>query len=250
MFTHTKRTLILASSLILLFASVCFAAPKATLGSIKGDVQLRTGKEEPVKVTKSGPVAPGTTILCGADGSAVLHWKDGYDAAVQLSPLTVFTVRAPGDVKDAAPLEIEKGRVMVRASKVSKNHAEFAIKTPTAVTGIRGTLFTIDVDDNRNSAVAVIDGEVFLAAESVEKLIDTGFMSTVTAGEPPTEPVKIPEKQLDQLKKDSKALTEAPKGEGNTDQSTTDAVDTVEKILDVPTMPPAVDDPCANGQCY
>jgi hypothetical protein len=84
---------------------------------------IRTGKKASVK------------LLLGSNRGVVVIKGNSY---VNLSNL----------MADRTKLDIEQGKVKLALSKITGKR-EFALKTPTAVAGVRGTTFMVDVEDEQ-----------------------------------------------------------------------------------------------------
>ncbi|MEL6546172.1 MAG: FecR domain-containing protein, partial [Myxococcota bacterium] len=60
----------------------------------------------------------------------------------------------------------------------------WAVETPNAVAGVRGTAFHVGVPDETSTAVAVTEGKVALAAGEGEVAIPAGFSATASGTSP------------------------------------------------------------------
>lgn len=95
--------------------------------------------------------------------------------------------------------------------KPRKEKGSIKYRAPTAIVGVKGTDFEIGATDD-SSEVLTIEGIVGVADANGEGEVDltAGMMSTIAAGQAPSEPAPIPPERLDQMKKESTQLGQAP----------------------------------------
>ena len=135
-------------------AALAIAAPAlaADIGLIKvakGSVQIQRG-------AASMPAAVGTglqasdVILTGADGSAGITFTD--NSLVSVGPNSVFAIDKYSfdSTTHAGVFEgnLRQGRLAAVSGKMVKQSPEsMKIRTPSAVMGVRGTEFVVQVDE-------------------------------------------------------------------------------------------------------
>jgi hypothetical protein len=139
------------------------AKPMA-LTFVKGLVQVkRAGTDQLVRARRNMPINPGDTVYTGRDSYADVGSNMGEFAIsghdFTLMPMSSFVV--PHE-KVEVP---RKSKVRVIAEDMIDNvkklfSDDFEIETPSAVMGIRGTDFIIDVDYDGNTTVLLIEGSV------------------------------------------------------------------------------------------
>ncbi|NES95076.1 MAG: FecR domain-containing protein [Desertifilum sp. SIO1I2] len=66
------------------------------------------------------------------------------------------------------------------------------VRTPAGVAGVRGTSFGVNVGPTGKTGVSTLDGAVGANAEDFEVLVNPGFSSTISPGQPPTEAIETP----------------------------------------------------------
>ncbi|MBP7654314.1 FecR domain-containing protein [Candidatus Dependentiae bacterium] len=68
---------------------------------------------------------------------------------------------ATGDYK--ADIKMWIGKIQTKVNKLSSENSKFTVSTPTAVCGVRGTQFTVNVDEDGKTTLGVKEGSVELA---------------------------------------------------------------------------------------
>jgi hypothetical protein len=137
-----------------LAAALAFAgsAIGADIGQVKvarGDVQVQRGASTvPAKVGMG--IQATDVLLTGADGSAGLTFTD--NSLVSLGPNSVFAIDKYSfdSTTHAGEFEgnLKKGKLAAVSGKMVKQSPEsMKIRTPSAVMGVRGTEFVVQVDE-------------------------------------------------------------------------------------------------------
>jgi hypothetical protein len=160
-------------------------------------------------LTQTSTLAQVDTVRTGADGEAVLRWFDGN--TVKVSPLTELTIDSlSGAAGQKTTLGLKKGRVLVHSKKLSTRD-EFNINTPIARAGVRGTDFSAThlIDPEPKSEFEVFAGSIFVQAQEVQKIIEAEFYTTVSAGDPPLDPMAIPEETMQNLEREIQQIQSA-----------------------------------------
>ena len=93
-------------------------------------------------------------------GQSVLRIKEKSEVILQ----TIFKDKTTG--LESTSLELTVGMVMAKPKKLVRGES-FMVKTPTAVAGVRGTMFTVESTPERNTRVSVVDGKVSVAKRIV-----------------------------------------------------------------------------------
>jgi hypothetical protein len=141
-------------NILFALATVLFTAPvmAADIGLIKvskGSVQIeRGGARVPAAVGAS--LRPSDVIVTGADGSAGITFTD--NSLVSVGPNSVFAIEKYSfdSTTHAGQFEgnLRQGRLAAVSGKMVKQSPEsMKIRTPSAVMGVRGTEFVVQVDE-------------------------------------------------------------------------------------------------------
>src|SRR5688500_2053165 len=141
-------------NILFALATVALAAPvmAADIGLIKvskGSVQIeRGGARAPAAVGAS--LRASDVIVTGADGSAGITFTD--NSLVSVGPNSVFAIDKYSfdSTTHAGQFEgnLRQGRLAAVSGKMVKQSPEsMKIRTPSAVMGVRGTEFVVQVDE-------------------------------------------------------------------------------------------------------
>ncbi len=135
-------------------AALALAAPAmaADIGLIKvakGSVQIQRGAAKMPAAVGTGLQAS-DVILTGADGSAGITFTD--NSLVSVGPNSVFAIDKYSfdSTTHAGHFEgnLRQGRLAAVSGKMVKQSPEsMKIRTPSAVMGVRGTEFVVQVDE-------------------------------------------------------------------------------------------------------
>jgi len=147
-----KKSILFA---ILLFTPfvVSVAAAKKAVGhfeNVKGEISTRVSLGKAVMAKNGMEVYEGMRIKVKKDASLKIVFNDKSD--VQLGPNTLFRVKKKSQDSSNTSLVLFEGLARVNAHKLKKSDS-FAIKTPSAVAGVRGTYF--DARVSRSAAINV-----------------------------------------------------------------------------------------------
>ena len=115
----------------------------------KGDVRIQRGDARLAAAVGSA-VQPSDVIVTGADGSAGITFSD--NSLVSVGPNSVFAIDKYSFDTTTHVGEFEgnlkKGRLAAISGKMVKQSPEsMKIRTPSAIMGVRGTEFVVQVDD-------------------------------------------------------------------------------------------------------
>jgi hypothetical protein len=145
-----RKALIVAAVL----SAVAFPALSADVGLVKvskGSVQIeRNGTK--VAAPVGAPIQTSDVIVTGADGSAGITFTD--NSLVSVGPNTVFAIDKYrfDSITHAGEFEgnLKKGRLAAISGKMVKASPEsMKIRTPSAIMGVRGTEFVVQVDEDK-----------------------------------------------------------------------------------------------------
>ena len=142
-----RKALILAAAMG--FSSAALAADIGLVKVVKGDVQIqRAGASIPAAVGAS--VRTSDVVVTGADSSAGITFTD--NSLVSLGPRSVFAIDKYrfDTTTHAGEFEgnLRQGRLAAVSGKMVKQSPEsMKIRTPSAIMGVRGTEFVVQVDE-------------------------------------------------------------------------------------------------------
>lgn len=87
-------------------------------------------------------------------------------------------------------IHLKKGSVNTWVEKLRKE-GRYEIKTPSAITAVRGTAYRLSVDGTQVSRTEVIEGAVDVSAGESEKNVESGYGIVAEKDKPLPEPVKL-----------------------------------------------------------
>lgn len=141
-------------NILFAMAALVLAAPSiaADIGLIKvakGSVQIQRGAAKMPAAVGTG-LQTSDVILTGADGSAGITFTD--NSLVSVGPNSVFAIDKYNfdSTTHAGHFEgnLRQGRLAAVSGKMVKQSPEsMKIRTPSAVMGVRGTEFVVQVDE-------------------------------------------------------------------------------------------------------
>lgn len=156
------RKLIISTAVVAFVAVACGEKKEqASLDSakftyVKGDV-LVSGK----------PATLGQTV----SKDATIEVKSNSMAVLQFSNAASITLKANSVLSIANLAKNDAGKPIIELSqsggssfsKIAKGQSEFSIKTPTAVAGVRGTSFELEVGNGKTTKIKLLEGKVAVA---------------------------------------------------------------------------------------
>lgn len=138
-----------------LLSSAAFAQQACEVVAVSGEAQRADGRALAV----GDRLDVGTTLRTGATGRIRLKFTDGSVLVLaDKSQLRIEAFSAPANQPRAAEFLLEMGLVGQRVTPSAGG--AWKVRTPTAVTAVRGTEFSVEVGDDRATAVHVKTGEV------------------------------------------------------------------------------------------
>jgi hypothetical protein len=142
-----RKTWIVAAALLV--SGSVMAADVGLIKVAKGNVQIQRGDARLAAAVGSA-VQPSDVIVTGADGSAGITFSD--NSLVSVGPNSVFAIDKYSFDTTTHVGEFEgnlkKGRLAAISGKMVKQSPEsMKIRTPSAIMGVRGTEFVVQVDD-------------------------------------------------------------------------------------------------------
>jgi hypothetical protein len=237
----TRNLATVVFAVLLLASAAAGADVKITLAVVKPGVQIRANEKAEWKdVDKEAALTEGMGVKTDKSGVATIKWLDGN--TLKLSPLTSVALKkiAWDKKKDlqTSNIELSQGRALAGVKKFNNKDSVFTIKTPTALSGVRGTVFEVSLDENNTTHVAAVEDQIFVNAMDVEITVAAGFETSVEPDQPPAVPEVIPPERLEELKQETgevietDAQGEAPGENNSDDQAAEDAAQQAQDAAD------------------
>ncbi|HSG17131.1 MAG TPA: FecR domain-containing protein [Anaerolineae bacterium] len=166
----------------------------ADVVAYQGTVEVQSsGGDEWQSVESAEEVAAGDDVRTGDESSIVLSFPD--ESKLLMSPYTeVKIVRMSHDEESGDQVIVLKqqiGRTQNFVQPMPTVESRYEIQTPAATVTVWGTSFTVEVEVDGTTSVAVTEGRVQVLAQGVAVVLDAGEGTTVESGSAPSlvEPV-------------------------------------------------------------
>ncbi|WP_225885291.1 FecR domain-containing protein [Leptolyngbya sp. KIOST-1] len=160
---------------------------------VQGDVTLlRPGRSTAARVGDHlGAVGDG--LRTGTRSSAVLNVDTdvGFLDVSERTELRIRTLEMAADGGRITHLTVPRGQVRTRLRRFTHEGSQFEIETPAGISGVRGTEFGVNVQDDGKTGIATLSGAVDTTAVGETVAVPAGFQNLIFPGEPPTEPVPL-----------------------------------------------------------
>lgn len=157
----------------------------AQIISLTGELSVRRGRL-PAQVLKlHEAVQPGDELITGQNSEAVIRTSDGSTVRIFPDSHVIFNEHSP-DIQEL--LHLFLGSIKVHIEKLSGRPNPQKMTTPTAIIAVRGTMFSVFVDETDATLVAVDEGIVAVAnrrSPSEEVLLHGGQRVWVRGNQPP-----------------------------------------------------------------
>ena len=157
----------------------------ARVVSLTGTLTLKGFRQDSRTLRLHDAVHSGDELITGENSHAVLKTGDGSTVTIYPDSHVIFNERS-ADVREL--LHLFLGSIKVHIEKISGRPNPHKMTTPTAVIAVRGTTFSVFVDETDSTLVAVDEGMVAVAnrqSPDQEILLTNGQRSWVRPGQPP-----------------------------------------------------------------
>lgn len=165
---------LIVTALILITLSMLLATePVAFFMKSKGKVEIVRDRK-PIKFKSGELLYDKDEIRTGGESYAALKYADG-GATLKVFPNSVIIISAVQKDK-----QLDKNTSVKSGSLYSKIYSKikgaFSVETPTTVASVKGTGFVTRLDNEGNTSIIVLEGEVHVENK------DSGKSSTVAKG--------------------------------------------------------------------
>ncbi len=186
--------LIYPGQTILFPASLMKGVPvEGTVTFLQGKADCRIkGTEEWVPINVGDKINEGSFVKTRDDSNLEIKFEDGN--TFFLKPNTVMglkTTRKSGDNYSRYKMSVEIGKIISNIQKATGTESRVEIEAPTAVLGVRGTIFRVCVQPDSTSRFEVIEGSVVVEGKSKAVELGQGEGTIVRKGETPLLPQKL-----------------------------------------------------------
>ena len=185
-----KKKIIYSLMALLVFNAAVYAAKVGNVTGAPSIVSL--GSKQAKTAVKGMVLSEQDTVKCDARSKAEIILDSGH--RVRVWPKSHIMLEKIFGDKSA--IKLIAGRVRAAVKRLRGNE-KFEIKTPIAVCSVRGTDFSVELDDNNQVRVEVYEGVVAAKEETTGKEVNVGAgeYTQIQDNFPPTEPQVIPPEQ-------------------------------------------------------
>lgn len=126
---------------------------------VSGDAKIVKGEKE--TLAKVGAIVQENDVIKTTNGTVDLQTQGG--SAIRIREFTTVTIeKLLGPGTDETKLGMRHGSLLATVKRQASKE-NFTVVTPTAIAGVRGTTFSVEVDEGRQPLVKVLDGRVAMA---------------------------------------------------------------------------------------
>lgn len=166
----------------------------ARVTSVYGAAAVQRGNQERMPVEQGMQLLIGDEIHSGNDAFVTVEFADNSHMRVQENTRLRFdNMRIFGDYGLTETLiDLQQGRTESTVPEKSGKATRFRIKTPSAVSSVRGTDFRVGVIEAQpGTSSEVLAGGVEVAGEKKNVKVPAGYGTMTAQGKPPVAPVKL-----------------------------------------------------------
>ena len=168
------------------------AAIKDVIGIVK---LLRADTHQKIVASMGNLLYNGDAIITESSASIAILFTDGSMLKVQEnSEVTLTAQRKDGQQVDAK-VDLPLGEIW---AKVTRRDSKFEVETPSSVASVKGTEFSVMVDEGGTSTLFVYDGLVEFQNELGSVIVKRNQKSVTEKDKPPEEPQKLSKKDKEQ----------------------------------------------------
>ncbi|MBI5115379.1 FecR domain-containing protein [Candidatus Poribacteria bacterium] len=165
---------------------------KGRIESIKGTAEIKkAGMPRFVTAFKHMSVNPGDEIRTGPDSEVVVTLETMAISGIGAnSQFTIKHFEQEPETKAAKiKIDLPEGKLWSEVGRLKTKDSKFEVETPTAVTGVRGTVFLVEVEKaTADTSVSVLSGQVAVGSKGVaapEMILNKREALIVKAGQEP-----------------------------------------------------------------
>ena len=168
-----------------------------------GDVEVLPKGETEWKPAEEGmALDEGYSIRSGPDSKAVAVFAEKIIMAVEPeSEVGLEKLQKSRRTGINFKMNLDKGQLWNDVGKLGSKRSKFYVETPQAVTGVRGTVFTVHVSPDSKTKVGVVEGSVdvrTIGLTIMPTVVGENTMTEVSANVAPEAPSTISEDYLAQ----------------------------------------------------
>ncbi|MEA5466181.1 FecR domain-containing protein [Leptothoe sp. PORK10 BA2] len=155
---------------------------------ISGDVTTITAQRKRASVGDQ-LTSIGHGLITGPSSTAHLAVDDGIAslAVAQNTQMTIQQLSVLPDGGRVTVLDVPQGQVRFQVRQFTNPNSRLELRTPSGVAAVRGTNFGISVNQEGQTNVAALEGQVEAGAQGSRVAVNPGQVSIIYPGSAPTE---------------------------------------------------------------
>lgn len=122
---------------------------------------------------------------------STVHLQLSNMTILRLQPETFIIVNKVDKSGKETIFTLQEGRLQAQVENMRKSGGQLAIRTPSAVAAVRGTVFELSAS-KKESGLACHEGQVDVSAQKVTVAVPQGMGTFVEKGKAPVKPFKLP----------------------------------------------------------
>ncbi|PZU99806.1 MAG: hypothetical protein DCE90_00450 [Pseudanabaena sp.] len=132
-------------------------------------------------------------ISVGTGSSATLSVDTGVGTiyVAENTTIRVNSFRIAADNGRITNLLIPRGKARLQIRRFTNRGSQLNIRTPSGISGVRGTEFVVIARLNGNTVLTTLEGNVASSAQNRTEMVRSGFQNLTVLGQPPSKPVPI-----------------------------------------------------------
>ncbi|MDH4127901.1 MAG: FecR family protein [Spirochaetota bacterium] len=127
-------------------------------------------------------------VRTAKDAKIEIQFDNG--SIIQILDESIASLEEYSYTKSGVNFNLKRGSLFANVRKLRKR-STFSISTVTAVVGVRGTEFYVNIDENDKVKVEVYKGKVNVMAKNQLVVVKRGYETTVSKDSAPLKPSKI-----------------------------------------------------------
>lgn len=174
----------------------------ATVRTMSGKATLVLPNSKTRLAVLGEQVPTGATVSTGDNSQIILAFADGSTLVLGSNTQVVLTQMAYFPTTGASnnDIRLEEGNVSSDVTKPKLMNNRYQLRTPSAITAVRGTELRVGVGSQQQTMTSVLSGQVDLTSQEHSQAIGAGFGAVADLNGKPGAPEKLlPPPQLNQL---------------------------------------------------
>ena len=155
----------------------------------KGNVDKSIDNESWTAIRQIGTVLLQNHIIRTGDKSKI-EIKFDNGSLIQVLENSIASLKDYSYNKIGVNFDLKWGSLFANVKNLRRK-STFNVLTVTAVVGVRGTEFYVNINENDKVKVEVYKGKVHVIAQNKRVEVKKGYETTITKGDPPLKPSKI-----------------------------------------------------------